>query len=148
MIWHQAFTEKVYGANVEGPSKCQKINYSFKVWFEHFSSIKFLTIYHLMSTIVGIWKKKWFFQIFFYEEVLLQIPPNWCYNSVRNNIFTLFRNSVIHFVIHSFCNSFCCKSTIFILEVGCFCFGKTREGGGGSITFWTFLGWSWTLAGR
>ena len=28
---------------------------------------------------------------------------------------------------------FACKSTIFILGVGYFCFGGTREGGGGSI---------------
>ena len=48
MKWHQAFTEKFYGANVEGLSKCQNINDSFKVWFEHLSSIKFLTVYYMM----------------------------------------------------------------------------------------------------
>ena len=49
MKLHQAFTEKFYGVNVEGPSKCQNINDSFKVWFEHLNSIKFLIIYYLMS---------------------------------------------------------------------------------------------------
>ena len=49
MKLHQAFTEKFYGVNVEGPSKCQNINDSFKVWFEHLSFIKFLTVYYLMS---------------------------------------------------------------------------------------------------
>ena len=32
---HPAFTEKFYGANAEGSSKCQNINDSFKVWFAH-----------------------------------------------------------------------------------------------------------------
>ena len=49
MKWHQAFTEKFYEANVGGPSKCKKIDDSFKVSFEHLSSIKFLTGYYLMS---------------------------------------------------------------------------------------------------
>ena len=48
MKWHQAFTEKFYDANIEGPSRCH-INGSFKVWFEHLSFIKFLTLYYLMS---------------------------------------------------------------------------------------------------
>ena len=43
------FTKKFYGENVEGPSKCQNINDSFKVWFEHLNSIKFLTVDYLMS---------------------------------------------------------------------------------------------------
>ena len=47
--WHQTFTEKFYGANAEGPSKCQNINDSFKVWFAQWISIKFLTGYYLMS---------------------------------------------------------------------------------------------------
>ena len=56
MKLHQAFTEKFYGTNVEGPSKCQNINDSFKVWFEHLSFIKFLTVYYLMSISQGdIW---------------------------------------------------------------------------------------------
>ena len=46
---HQAFTEKFYGANVEGPSKCQNIHDSFKGWFVHLTSIIFLTRYYLMS---------------------------------------------------------------------------------------------------
>ena len=46
--WHQALTEKCYGANAERPSKCQNIHDSFKVWFVHLSSIKFLTGYYLM----------------------------------------------------------------------------------------------------
>ena len=49
MKWHQAFTEKFYGANVEGPSKFQSMHDSFKVWFVHLSSIKSLTGYYLMS---------------------------------------------------------------------------------------------------
>ena len=28
---HQAFTEKFYGANVEGPSKCQNMHDSFSM---------------------------------------------------------------------------------------------------------------------
>ena len=40
---------KFYGANVEGPIKYQNIHDSFKVWFVHLSSIKFLTGYYLMS---------------------------------------------------------------------------------------------------
>ena len=40
---------EIYGANVEGPSKCQNIHDSFKVWFVDLSSIKFLTGYYLMS---------------------------------------------------------------------------------------------------
>ena len=49
MKWHQVFTKKFYGENVEGPSKCQNINDSFKVWFEYLNSIKFLTVDYLMS---------------------------------------------------------------------------------------------------
>ena len=37
---------------------------------------------------------------------------------------------------------FACKSTIFILGVGFFCFGGTKEDEGGSIKCLTFLGWS------
>ena len=37
---------------------------------------------------------------------------------------------------------FACKSTIFILGVGFFCFGGRKEDGGGSIKCLTFLGWS------
>ena len=33
--------------------------------------------------------------------------------------------------------NFACKLTIFILALGFFCFGKTMEGGGGSIKSWT-----------
>ena len=47
--WHQAFTEKFYGASAEGPSKCQNIHDSFKFRFVHLSSIKFLIGYYLMS---------------------------------------------------------------------------------------------------
>ena len=49
MKWHQTFTDKFYGANVEGPRKRQNINDSFKVWFENLSSIKFFTVYYLTS---------------------------------------------------------------------------------------------------
>ena len=49
MKYHQAFTEKFYGANVEGSNKCRSMYDSFKVWFVHLSSIKFLTGYYLMS---------------------------------------------------------------------------------------------------
>ena len=49
MKWHQAFTKKFYGGNVEGPSKCQSMHVSFKVWFVNLSPIKFHTGYHLMS---------------------------------------------------------------------------------------------------
>ena len=44
--WHQAFTEKCYGANVEGSSKCQGIH--VRVWLAQLSSIKFLIGYYLM----------------------------------------------------------------------------------------------------
>ena len=49
MKWHQAPTEKFYWVNVEGPSKCQSMHVWFKVCFVHFSSIKFLSRYYLMS---------------------------------------------------------------------------------------------------
>ena len=49
MKLHQAFTDKFYRANVEGPSKCQNIHDSFRVWLVHLSFIKFLTGYYLMS---------------------------------------------------------------------------------------------------
>ena len=49
MKWHQTFTEKFYGINVEGPRKRQNINDSFKVWFENLSSIKFFTECYLIS---------------------------------------------------------------------------------------------------
>ena len=41
--------EILWSKKVEGPNKCQNIHDSFKVWFEHLSSIKFLTGYCLMS---------------------------------------------------------------------------------------------------
>ena len=44
-----SFTEKFYGENAEGPSKCQSILDSFIGWLVHLSSIKFLTVYYLMS---------------------------------------------------------------------------------------------------
>ena len=46
---HQAFTEKFYGANVEGPRKCHSMHDLLEVWFLHLSSIKFQTGYYLMS---------------------------------------------------------------------------------------------------
>ena len=36
MKCYQAFTEKFYGGNVEGPSKCQSMNVSLTVWFVQF----------------------------------------------------------------------------------------------------------------
>ena len=51
MKCHQAFTEKLYGAKVERPSKCQIIHDSFKVWLVQLNSIKFHTGYYLMSII-------------------------------------------------------------------------------------------------
>ena len=35
MKLHQAFTEKFYGANVEGLSKSQNIHDLFRVWLVH-----------------------------------------------------------------------------------------------------------------
>ena len=49
MKWHQAFTQKCYEANVEGPSKCQSIHESFRIWLVQLSYIKFLIGYYLMS---------------------------------------------------------------------------------------------------
>ena len=48
MKWHQAPTEKFYRVNVGGPSKCQNIHDSFRLWLGQVSSIKFLIGYHLM----------------------------------------------------------------------------------------------------
>ena len=49
MKWYQAFTEKLYGTNVGGPSECQNIHDTFRIWLVQLSSIKFLTGYYLMS---------------------------------------------------------------------------------------------------
>ena len=64
----------------------------------------FFLIFKLVNTniaklLLGYENKQWFFKIYFYEEIWSQILLNCCYNSLRNDIFTLLRNSVFHFVI-------------------------------------------------
>ena len=49
MKLHQAFTENFFGANVEGPTKCQSTHDSFRIWLVHLRSIKSLTGYYLLS---------------------------------------------------------------------------------------------------
>ena len=53
-------------------------------------------IFFLAKLLLGYENKQWFYQIYFYEEIWLQIPPNCCYNSLRNNIFILFTNNIVN----------------------------------------------------
>ena len=79
---HQAFTEKFYGAHVEGPSKCQNIHDSFIVWFENFRSCNFNNNFRGAASAIG-------------EKVILRsiecLLLTVSYHIFMNNYFTTFR---------------------------------------------------------
>ena len=86
MNWHQAFTEKFYGANVGGPNKCQDIHDLLRVSLVYLSSVKFLTGYYRLDHIT-IW-----YLITNSYNILYKTNSIWC-----NNI-----NKVINLFIYLF----------------------------------------------